>query len=221
MRIDELSPGLSVTFFVRMGNEELTLESTIQDVIPQKRLALVDVIHQDDKVITFRGQNIVVDALITFENFKPQIFKNISIALMRKSDNSLCYAFTCATESKDYNRRENFRCFVDIPTTMRSEAGGAVHDITIRDVSISGFSIILDEDLNLEMGQQIHVLLTDYIKEVAENFSFHMFGIVVRRQELENGRVLYGCQLRNPVAGLDGYIMKKERVRLKRSNGST
>ena len=46
-----------------------------------------------------------------------------------------------------------------------------------------------------------------------------MYGLLTRTQELENGKILYGCRLNNPVPGLEAYIMKKERLRLKKSNG--
>ena len=38
-------------------------------------------------------------------------------------------------------------------------------------------------------------------------------------QELDNGKILYGCRLTDRVPGLDKYIMAKERYRLRRTNG--
>ena len=50
-------------------------------------------------------------------------------------------------------------------------------------------------------------------------YSFHLYGLIARIQELDNGKVLYGCKLTGPVPGLDKYIMEKERLRLKSTNG--
>jgi len=62
--------------------------------------------------------------------------------------------------------------------------------------------------------------MNDYIADLAENFSFHLYGIVVRKQDLDDHRVVYGCKLNTPVKGLEVYIVKKERIRLMHERGS-
>ena len=43
-----------------------------------------------------------------------------------------------------------------------------------------------------------------------------MYGIVVRSQDLENGKIVYGCKLNNHVGGLENYVALKERMNLKK-----
>ena len=126
---------------------------------------------------------------------------------------------TASTESKPYNRRQSFRCFVGRPTGVRFGASRVAHDALIRDVSINGFAIVSDEKLPVEKNQVVHIVLTDYFEDTVEKYNFHLYGIIVRIQELEKGSFLYGCKLNNYVPGLEAYIMKKERLRLKRTNG--
>lgn len=66
-------------------------------------------------------------------------------------------------------------------------------------------------------GQVIHTVLNDRIDEIAKNYTFQLYGLIVRKVELENGRVIYGCKLNNPVPGLENYIMIKERIRIRDS----
>ena len=94
-------------------------------------------------------------------------------------------------------------------------ANHSVHDAVIKDISIDGFSFVCSNDITFELDRVVHVLLNDYIDEIAENFSFHLYGIIVRSYALDENRTVYGCKLNNKVIGLDKYITKKERIRIK------
>ena len=218
MRIEELIPDLAITLFVTINDEQLSFESKILEVLPKKHLVLAEAVYRNDKIITFRGKNIIVDLLVSMPDEKPQLFKNVTVTLVKKADNTLCYSLTTVAESKTYNRRQSFRCFVGINTAFRCGTNRVAHPTTIRDVSVTGFSIVCDNDIKLEQNQIIHTILKDYFEESAEKFSFHLYGIVVRVQELENGRTLYGCRLNNHVPGLEAYIVKKERLHLRKNN---
>ena len=74
--------------------------------------------------------------------------------------------------------------------------------------------------MELEINQTIHTVFSDRIEETFQNFSFHLYGIIIRKDELENGKVVYGCKLNAKVPGLENYIMLKERLRIKNKNGN-
>jgi len=218
MRIEELTVGTAVTFMVNVNGEHLTFDSHIQDIFPKKHLVLADAVLQNEKIISFRGKNISVDLLAVFVNEKPQLFENVTITPMRKSDNTLCYNIASPEEGKTYNRRGSYRCFVGVPTSFLPAPGKMPVDVLVKDVSINGFAITCPGDLELHENQIVHIQMEDYIEELGEKYSFHLCGIVVRSQPLENGNIVYGCKLNNPIGGLEHYIMKKERVRLKKNN---
>lgn len=219
MRIEELTTGTNITFLVIINGEQLSFNSKIQEVYPKKHFVLADAVYHNEKIISFRGKNIIVNLLVTTQDEKPQLFKNITVITMKKPDGSLCYSLTTITESKPYNRRESYRCYVGVTSSMQCGPNRAATEVIIRDVSISGFSVTCDTNMELQPNQTIHVVLNDYIEELAENFSFHLYGIVARIQEFDDGKVLYGCRFNNFVRGLEAYIMKKERIRLRNSNG--
>ena len=73
--------------------------------------------------------------------------------------------------------------------------------------------------MSLEPGQLVHTVLNDRPLDGGVSYSFQLYGLVARIQELENGKRLFGCKLNNPIHGLDKYIVEKERIRLKNSNG--
>ena len=170
MRIEELVPELAITLFVNINGEQLTFETKILEVYPKKRLVLAEAIYHNEKVVTFRAKNILVDLLVTLGDNKPELFKNITVTLVKKADGTLCYNLSTFAESKPYNRRENFRCYVGIPSTVQCGSNKAAHVGIIRDVSVNGFAVVSDEDINLAQGQILHVVLKDYFEETAEKF---------------------------------------------------
>ncbi len=218
MKLEELTVGTPISIIAYVNDEELNFKSTIQETYPRKRFIVADPIYEDEKIITFHGNNITVDVLVALEKDKPQLFKNVKIAPMKKADKSLCYGISSPTESKGINRRENFRCFVGKPTQIKCGISQDIFPAILRDVSVSGFAVVTDNDLELRQNQVIHAMLEDYIDELGESFSFHLYGLIVRIQPLENGKFVYGCRLSTRIGGLENYITKKERIALRKSN---
>lgn len=218
MRIEDILTGQRVSLMVYLNNQMLEFETTVQDVFPKKHFILLDPIMQGDKAISFRGKGIIVNMVLIDED-KPQLFRNITIQLQKKMDGSLCYQVSTLVESIFYNRRENFRCFVGNETSVQGGTNRLAHPTVIKDVSYTGFAIVCEPDIELDPQYVLHTVLRDRIEEIGENFVFHLYGSIARTQILDNGKVLYGCRLTGKVPGLDKYIMTKERIRLRRTNG--
>ncbi|MBR1931615.1 MAG: PilZ domain-containing protein [Lachnospiraceae bacterium] len=220
MKLEQLTEGTIISFIVHINGEEVTFPSSIQEVYPKKHFIIADPVFQNDRIVTFKGDNITVDMLAIFEDDKPQLFENIIITAMKKADKSFCYTVVATSDSKAVNRRENFRCYVGCRTSVKRGIETAVYEGILRDVSMTGFALTLDSDLGFEQGQVLHAMLEDYIEELDENFSFHLYGFIVRIQKLDNGKIVYGCRMSTRVGGLENYVMKKERARLKKASGN-
>ena len=219
MRIEELIPETSISFLVNLNGEQLSFDSKILEVYPKKHLVLADAIVRNGKVVSLQGANLTVDVLVNTGDDKPQLFRNVTVTTMKKGENTFCYNLATAAESKTFNRRQSFRCFIGLPTSVQLGMNRVPLPAIIRDVSSSGFSVVCNKDYGLEPGAIIHVELKDRLEETEECFKFQMYGLIARVQSLENGGILYGCRLNNSISGLDAYIMKKERLRLRKSNG--
>ena len=219
MRIEELTAGLNITLIVNVNQEKLNFETKIAEVYPKKRFLLAEPIYHEGKVLSFRGKNLIVDLLVSVEENKLQLFKNITIDVVKKADGSIFYRITTIAESKPYNRRQNFRCYIGLSVCIQCGPNHSAHDAILRDISSSGFSVVCDGEVALDKKQIIHALLHDAFEDPTEKISFHLYGIITRTQELENGSFVYGCKLNSPVPGLDAYVMKKQRIRLKKLSG--
>lgn len=219
MLIEELSAGQRITIIAIIGEEQLTFETTITETYPKKHIVLADPIYKDEKIVSFRTKNLRINITAVLDQNTPFLFKNVSVSLMRKPDDSLCYAISSAAEGKVNNRRQNFRCFLGIDTVLQCGTNHTTHNAVLRDISMGGFSVTCDAATDFHENQILHVLLKDYFEELAEKYSFHLYGIIVRRQELENNRIIYGCRLNSKIPGLEAYIIKKERRQLKKHAG--
>lgn len=219
MLIEELSSGQTVKMQAKIGEETIEFETTVQDSLPRRHTILTDVVRKNDKVITFRGKGLIVDLHVTPPDSAPLVFKNVSVELRKKQDDSLCYAISTITEAKVLNRRQAFRCYVGLASTVQCGTNRAAFDAVIKDISTIGFAITTSSENQFHENQVLHTVLNDYLEEIAETYSFQLYGIIVRSQDLENGQCVYGCRLNQKVPGLDTYIMKKERLRLKKTTG--
>lgn len=219
MLIEELSSGQTVKLQAKIGEEIVEFETTVQEALPKKHMILTEVVRKNDKAVSFRGKGLIVDLHVSPPDSAPLVFKNVQINLLKKQDDSLCYSITTITEAKVLNRRQAFRCYVGVATTVQCGTNRAAFDAVIKDVSSIGFAITTSSDNEFHENQVLHTVLNDYLEEIAENFSFQLYGIIVRCQDLENGQCVYGCRLNQKVPGLETYLMKKERLRLRKTNG--
>lgn len=221
MRIEELTPQQPITLLVIAKDQQLEFSSTVLDVLPRKHLIVAAPVMKDDKIISFQGKGILVHLIASFPDHKPHIFQNVTIRTAKKDDQSLCYTITTVAESKEFNRRGAYRCFVGIDTSIRVGMNHSAIEATVKDVSATGFSFATDVEREFQDNEAVHAVLNDYIEETAKSYSFHLFGVIVRHFQLDNGKMVYGCKFTSKVVGLDRYIMEKERLRLQRSRGTS
>lgn len=187
MQIDDLTAGLSLSFIIHLNNEELQFESRILEVYSRRHTLLAEGVFTDDKIISFRGKGLLVDLLVTLPDDKPQLFKNVTTNVVKRADGTLCYNVFSIAGSKTYNRRQSYRCYIGIETAIQCGLNRSAHDVIIKDISYNGFAVVSREDLELGVNQTVHAVLNDHLEETAENFNFHLHGLVARVQELENG----------------------------------
>ncbi len=220
MNIFELTPGQSITIFVNTPDQKLEFRTTIAEAYPKKRILLAAPIYMNEKLLTFRGNNLLFDILVCPEDGStPQIFKNVDIKLVKKPDGSVFYTLFTIANSKSYNRRGAFRCSIGLATTVQCGTNRVPYDAVIKDISTTGFSFILPITCQVDPNNVVHMIVNDYIEETAERFNFNLYGLIVRSYELDPYRMAYGCRLNSPVIGLDKYLITKERIRMKNAHG--
>lgn len=219
MYIYELTKGQSITIVAHTPGQKLEFNTTIDEVYPKKKIVLAAPVYVNEKLLTFRGEHLILDVLVSNEESAPLLFKNVEIKLIKKPDNTVAYTLFTIVEGKPYNRRESFRCSIGLATTVQCGMHRVPYDAVIRDISATGFSFILPNTAQVNPNNVVHMLVNDYVEETAERFNFNLYGLIVRSFPLDAHRTVYGCRLNNTVHGLDKYLMTKERIRMRHSHG--
>lgn len=219
MLITDIQPGSSIIIIARTQENQLEFRTVTGDIIPEKSMILAELITQDDKLLTFKGHNVITDVLLPIEDANPQIFTNVEINLVKKKDDSIWYTLRTIAGSKSFNRRASFRCVVGTPTIVQSLGDNLKVEATLKDVSNTGFGFVCADTAPIEEGQLLYANMEDYIERLDESFSFHLSGIVVNVVPMDKGRIKVGCRFNKEVPGIDRYIVTKERMRLKNTKG--
>lgn len=221
MYIDELEKGKNITLSVKVGNENLEFETTVQDSVPKKHAITSDIVRQNDRIVSFKGASVFVDLYFYPADSAPILFKNVKIHLIKDKENNIMYVISTNSPSTTYNRRESYRIFVGKSVVVQRGLNRAVDDAILKDLCAHGFSLTVGEaGTQYEINQTVHTVYNDIIDEIGKEYSFQLHGLIIRKDESENGRVVYGCRLNNKVIGLDNYIMIKERIRLSKKNNN-
>lgn len=220
MTIDELIKGQKAVILAKIGDDTMEFETSIEDTNPKRRLILTNVVTKDEKTINFSGSGIFISLLIQPEKAAPQIFKNVKITLVKDKSNKLLYEIKALSDAVIQNRRQHFRVYLGANVVIQCGANHSTEDAILKDISASGFSITMDkEKAEFNEGQIIHTVFSDSIENDPKTYTFNLYGIIIRKTELDNRKIVYGCKFNSKVVGLDTYIMQKERLRIQRTRG--
>jgi len=221
MRITDLVEEQEFKILILIGNQTMEFESKVIKPLPKKHVIYATPVIKNGKVVSLNGKGVSTNIIVSFPDSKPLIFRNAVIVTMKRDDGTYYYSIVANGEGVEFNRRDSFRCPVDVPGILKIGAEKETYDVIIRDVSINGFSFCFKSfDEKCEVGLFVHTVLNDYLSQLYENYTFQLYGLVVREFTLENGKSVYGCKLVQKVDGIEAYIAKKERVRLQQQRNS-
>jgi len=220
MFIDEIATGTEVQLHITIGTQTLDLNTTVREGNSRTHSIVTDVIVRDGKVVNISGKNVLVDVIFIPSEGLPRIFRNAKVAVFKDKD-KYSYRITSLIQAVGLNRRESYRVYIGKDITLQCGSNKKTIDAVLKDISSSGVAFTLNsgDDSGFEMGQIVHTVLNDNLEEINENNSFQIYAIIVRKEELDNGKVIYGCLLNSRMPGLDKYIMTKERLRLQSTRG--
>ena len=219
MYINELENGKKLILTVKIGTETVDFETTVRDPVAKKRAIMADVVRDKDKVVSFNGPTIHVDAYFYPGDSAPLVFRNVKIVVFKDKSENVFYVIASNSPSLVVNRREAFRLYVGQDIVVQKGMNRSANDAILKDISSSGFSIAVDPSVvEYDLFQTIHTVFNDEIEELCQKYSFQLYGIIVRKEETESGKVVYGCKLNQAVRGLEAYITTKERIRLRNKN---
>ncbi|MBQ6814681.1 MAG: PilZ domain-containing protein [Lachnospiraceae bacterium] len=200
MKLNQLTNESEIQLEFSVGKEKLYVEAEIAQV-SKSGLVLYPVIV-DGKSLSFKNNSNVVNLIYIQQDGKPLIWKNIAIsnALL----NGKPYVLVRSLEdSREYNRRHNYRLPLDIKGSILGYG-----DIIIHDISNGGIAFYMDKmGKGFSIGQKVNLGFS------ARNNNYTISATVARIVESEH-RVLYGCTMMSTPL-IDQFITEEQRIRIK------
>ena len=219
MQLNELEKGQSVSIQVIYNATQHEFPTEILESSKGPYVLAAPIMKQG-KVVSFKSDKLYTNLIVNIPDSKPQIFYHVKVHALKDNSGQFMYQIVSDSSSCEYNRRSSFRCYIGLPASIRIGADHTAFESIIRDVSLTGFSFVMPYGSQVyDVGEPAHTVLSEFINEKKMRFSMHLFGVIVRREELDNGNTVYGCRLTSQVPGLEKYIMLKERLRIAKSRG--
>ncbi|MGN0407926.1 MAG: PilZ domain-containing protein [Bacteroides sp.] len=203
MRLSEIQQGEEIKLEVIINNTPYEFKSSVIGNADGGGIYTVPV-RSKDKVVSFSSANVVVNLILTRQGRVPVVWKRVNVETVVYKKHTV-YRITSLTLGMEENRRNAFRLTMGIAGVAQLGVNTKAVDVTIKDLSESGFSIISKENIEEPENIVVHLVFSD------AGSSFSIFGLIVRKVEYGEDRFLYGCKMNQKVVALSRYINEKQR----------
>ena len=204
MEIRELTTSFKMSITISNQQSSMTLNSDIAFVQGDK--LYVTPFEHNGVILNFNSNAVVVSMIAYQEEKSPFLWKIVRIT--RESIDGVHYhVITSDVVGVKINRRENFRVFIGIDGKATILGKDVPFDVMVKDVSESGFAILVDVNSNIKINKNEAVMIDFYDKEIDERFN--LTGRIVRAEMTER-YVLYGCRLLKDNDLMRRYIANKQ-----------
>jgi len=205
MLLSELETGASVTLIVTI--EDKQFEFTTRVLTKHKRDMLFVPIRKDEKLLNVQGDNVSVDVILMREDEKPIIWQDTNMICVRYK-HQIFYAADAQLRGKEFNRRGDYRLYIGEDIHARIGHDGYDLVVHLKDISNSGFAFIFDQDF--DKIEEAFVYITYRAQLNGKWVELPLYGKVVRKMPLPDGRNLFGCALVKKNEMIAHYINHKQ-----------
>lgn len=205
MRILDLEVGAEITIEIKVKTEKLEFKSQILDQV--KGAAIIEPIRIKGKFLSLNAAGVMISIIYSEENQAPIMWRPVTLpAVVYKDQN--CYKCTMKANGISVNRRDSYRLFVGVEATAQIGTNRKGIETLVKDISESGFSFVTDAKVETQIGVPVHIVFD------IEKYHFNLQGRLVRLEENEANKLIYGCKLILPNSNISKYIAEKQREKL-------
>ena len=171
----------------RYNNQKMNYEITIAERFDSSVL-VEGIRNEEGKLLDFSSPNLFIDLILVVEGDKPLIWKHVKVRCVTFKK-KVYHQILSDRDCMALNRREAARVYAGAGGTAQIGEHKAGLEIIVKDVSYTGFSIVAEKDIEDVIDKNVRLVFDD------EHLHLDLRGFVVRKEELLNGKFLYGCQL--------------------------
>ena len=210
MLISDVKVGANIQIIVGIGLQQLEFATKVAEVY--EGMIYAEPLFQDEKMLGFGTKGLVLTLIVTDEdNGRAWQFTNVKIRNIKNAEGKLFHEISSPIEARAINRRGAHRVWVGEPGSAVIGLGGTQAEVTIKDISTTGIGFVCSSDVEVPDGSIVHITFRD--PEI--NTRYEISAIVVRSQEIERTRTIYGCKLNTESVAITKYVNEKQRLRLK------
>ncbi len=218
MKLQEIKEGEPIVITVK-NEAEAEIEYRAQVLFCKQDILFIEPIRVDDRLVNFKGENLRIMITYVPRDEMPVQWKGCTIRDIIY-DGKRYHILYCVHEGKHVNRRETYRQYVGYNGILQLGPNRKTIDVTVKDISVTGISFV---SVTKYEKKDVGLFHLSYIDEEF-NIPVQLSGEVVRVEELEDTRILYGCRIVETSLNVGSYIAHKqkkeaERRRLKEIRG--
>lgn len=202
MHLNELDNGENIKYQIKIKNNLFEFDGRVLG--SNKSGLLLSPVSVNGRVFRFDNTDTSLSIIYGYENELPIIWENVTCQTIT-FDTRKIYRVSETSEGVQYNRRGAFRLNIMVNCVVKMCNDTKIEVAKLRDVSKTGFSVILDKDISDTINTGIRVMFTDDSEDI------NISGMVVRKASYSNGRVLYGCRLMHTGNNFNSYMSNKQR----------
>lgn len=202
MHLNELDNGENIKYQIKIKNNLFEFDGRVLG--SNKSGLLLSPVSVNGRVFRFDNTDTSLSIIYRYENELPIIWENVTCQTIT-FDTRKIYRVSETSEGVQYNRRGTFRLNIMVNCVVKMCNDTKIEVAKLRDVSKTGFSVILDKDISDTINTGIRVMFTDDSEDI------NISGMVVRKASYSNGRVLYGCRLMHTSNNFNSYMSNKQR----------
>lgn len=210
MKINEIQPDSTISLSFHLKGKYF--EFDLKVISNSEKYIITEPIRFNGAAVDLASANIGVNVIYTQPDSIPLVWRLVPCK-KHVIDGKVMYKLVTTAEGVPCNRRSNFRLDISIDGIVQIGENTGTMEITVRDVSSSGFSFTTSKEIENSIGTMVRVVFFDS----KYGGSFTINGTIVRTAKYREDVIVYGCHMCKEDQKLSKYIAAKQRARFSTS----
>lgn len=209
MTAAELQLSHPIELEIKINGKKTTLISGIEKMVNQT--ILLTPIQMNGKLVGFPPECEV--NLLYIDESHVYCWRNVQIKAV-KYDGKVYHGTQLIADAEILNRRGAYRVYIgeEMLMTAFTAKGPKSHRVLVKDISESGLAFLSSEEFDVGRTVRFHL-------KIASGKELQLSAQILRTQEQEGTRTLYGCKLLERSPHLTNYLMRIQQDRRRQQLG--
>lgn len=209
MKLFEFGIGEEIILTVEKKHSSHRFSTKIIDIIDEK--VYLGQIIVNDHPVRFHNKpdtklSITINAGTKAYTYNNIMLNEINKTLGKDYKNALCVS--CEEDVEPINRRNFYRVYMGVDGKLEYGQNKHTFEVLVRDISANGIGVISAKENRLHIGTEVCITFVD---EMADE-EFSIFCTIVRKVELNENEIVYGCQFPKIDSEMEHFVALKQRL---------